>query len=156
MSCIVEIPPTGSGRAVMGGVGVVETQPTTTVTCNADLLAPVALDAYVAEAKAKGRRWLAENLEQALKNIGEIASHIRPELVERQAGRATSFRTEKVHNDPVAFQANLAIVQLTLGRPEAKQENGTRVTVPIQIVMGGGKVVDIKTPPVKVSMESAA
>ena len=129
---------------------------TTTLTYHADLLSPTAVEAYANAAKAKGRRWLAENLEQALKNIGEIAGNTRPELVERQAGRVTSKRTEKVYNDPVAFQANLAIVQLVLGRPETKQSGGGKVTVPIQIVLGGGQVVDIKTPPVTVVMEPAA
>ena len=98
--------------------------------------------------KAQAATKFVTALEQAIENVIAISGMTVPEIREVAAGREGTLKAIKIGADPTALQANLAIIDRALGRPTERME-GARITVPIQIVMGSEKVVDVTVTPVQ-------
>ena len=117
-------------------------------------LTPTELEHIKAQAATK----FVTALDQAIQNVIDISGMTVPEIREVAAGREGTLKAIKVGADPTALQANLAIIDRALGRPTERMDS-PHITVPIQINMGGGRVVDVQAPaPVTVTMtpETAA
>ena len=81
---------------------------------------------------------------RAIENVRRLSNMVRPQIVHLKGGGA--HKAMKLEASPTALQANLAIIDRALGKPTERME-GSQITVPIQIVMGGGRVVDVAAPP---------
>ena len=117
-------------------------------------LTPTEIEGIKAQAATK----FVTALDQAIENVIAISGMTVPEIREVAAGREGTLKAIKIGADPTALQANLAIIDRALGKTVERME-GARITVPIQINMGGGRVVDVQAPaPVTVTMtpETAA
>ena len=124
-------------------VGVVSASTTSPVT-----LSDTELDII----KARAKSTFVRSLDQAIQNVVALSGMLVPEVREVAAGRDGTLKAIKIDASPTALQANLAIIDRALGKPTERME-GSHITVPIQINMGNGRVVDVQAQvPVTVAM----
>lgn len=102
--------------------------------------------AQMERVKTRARAKFVAALDQAIENVKTISGMVQPEIRVGLSGREI-----RVDASPTALQANLAIIERALGKQVEKADRPT-FTVPIQIVMGGGRTVDVAVAPVAVEL----
>lgn len=107
---------------------------------------PTLSDPDIQRLKAQAKAKFVTLLAQAITNVEKISGMVTPEIREGVSGRGI-----KIEASATALQANLAIIDRAMGKITERHE-GQVVTVPIQIVMSGGRAVDIRPGPVEIEV----